>query len=145
MSSRADNWTLFYANLPKNQDINQKMAQIIGFNCFQLGQEEWILNLFCPDSKLLGLSDGAAEAVVYRIEPISAAGDFESFVPVWRDLKVVAFAENVASLIVPEQNPLVFRGKQPRCPASGTKFDFGSQDPLSHKFDPNSLNKVPKV
>jgi hypothetical protein len=91
------------------------MAQIIGFNHFQLGQEEWISNLkqnpglsmllvngfhdpillhqvsflhenlFCPDSKLLGLSGGAAEAVVYCIDPVSAAADFETTVPVWRD------------------------------------------------------------
>jgi hypothetical protein len=45
MSIKAEHWTLFYSNLPKNQDLNQKMAQIIGFNCFQLGQEEWISNL----------------------------------------------------------------------------------------------------
>ena len=45
MTSRAANWSLFYSNLPKNHDVNQKMAQIIGFNHFQLHQEDWISNL----------------------------------------------------------------------------------------------------
>jgi hypothetical protein len=138
MSSRAENWTLYYTNLPKNQDVNLKMAPIIGFNCFQLSQEEWISNLklnpglsmllvngfrdltllhnisflqenlFCTDSQLLGLSGGDAAAEVYRIDPVSAATDFEIPTPVWRDLKAVVTAENVASLTVPEQNPPVF-------------------------------------
>jgi hypothetical protein len=141
MSSRAENWTLFYSNLPRNHDVNQKMAQIIGFNRFQMPQEEWVSNLkqnpglsillvngfqeltllhhvsflqenlFCPDSKLLGLLGGTAEAVAYRIDPVSASADFEVAVPIWRDLKAVASAENVASLTVPDQNPSVFRGK----------------------------------
>jgi hypothetical protein len=141
MTSRPENWSLFYTNLPKNHDVNQKMAQISGFNRFQLSQEDWIsnlkqnlglslllvngfhellllhhvsflqANLFCPDSKLLGLSGGDAEAVVYRIDPTSAAVDFETSVPVWRDLKAVASADNVASLVIPDQNPSLFRGK----------------------------------
>jgi hypothetical protein len=141
MTSRADNWSLFYSNLPKNHDVNQKMAQIIGFNRFQLNQEDWISNLkqnpglsmllvngfhdlillhqvsflhenlFYSDSKLLGLLGGAATADVYRIDPVSASSDFETTVPVWRDLKAVTAAENVASLTVPDQNPPVFRGK----------------------------------
>jgi hypothetical protein len=45
MTSRAENWSLFYSNLPKNYDVNQKMAQIIGFNRFQLNQVDWISNL----------------------------------------------------------------------------------------------------
>ena len=143
MTSRAENWSLFYSNLPKNHDVNQKMAQIIGFNHFHLSQEDWISNLkqnpglsmllvngfhdlillhqvsflhenlFYSYSKLLGLSGGAAAADVYRIDPVSASSDFETNVPVWRDLKAVTAAENVASLTVPDQNPPVFRGKTP--------------------------------
>ncbi len=117
------------------------MAQIIGFNHFQLGQEEWIANLkqnpglsmllvngfrelillhhvnflqenlFCHDSKLLGLSGGTAKAALYRIDPVSAAADFETPTPVWHELKAVTSADHVASLIVPDQNPPVFWGK----------------------------------
>jgi hypothetical protein len=141
MTSRAENWSLFYSNLPKNHDVNQKMAQIIGFNRFQLSQEDWISNLkqnpglsmllvngfhdlillhqvsflhenlFYSDSKLLGLLGGAAAADVYRIDPVSASSDFETNVPVWRDLKAVTAAETVAQLTVPDQNPPIFRGK----------------------------------
>jgi hypothetical protein len=141
MSSRAENWTLFYTNLSKNQDVNLKMAHIMSFNHFQLNREEWISNLkqnpglsillvngfhdllllhnvsflhenlFCSESKLLGLCGGDTEAAVYRIDPVSASTAFETTAPVWRDLKAVTSAENVASLTVPEQNPTVFRGK----------------------------------
>jgi hypothetical protein len=32
MTSRADNWTLFYSSLTKNNEVNQKMVQIMDFN-----------------------------------------------------------------------------------------------------------------
>ncbi len=67
--------------------------------------------LFCPETKLLGLSGSTAEAEVYHINPISTSSDFEITVPVWCDLKAIASAEQVASLTVPEQNPSVSHGK----------------------------------
>ncbi len=141
MSFRAENWTLFYANLPSNVDVNSKMAKIMGFNLSNSTQEEWISNLkqnpglslllvngfhelmllhqvnflqenlFCSDSKLLGLSGGLAEASVFRIDPSSASTGLEMPVSVWRDLKNAASAESLESLTVPEQNPSVFHVK----------------------------------
>jgi hypothetical protein len=141
MTSRAENWSLLYSNLPNNHDVNQKMAQIIGFNRFQLNQVDWISNLtqnpglsillvngfhelillhqvsflqeniFCSDSKLLGLLGGQAEASIYRIDPVSASMDFETTAPVWRDLKAATSTDHVIALTVPEQNPSVYRGK----------------------------------
>ncbi len=60
---------------------------------------------------MLGLSGGLAEATVHRIDPTSASLDFEMPVPVWRDLKTAASVDNVAVLIVPDQSPPVFHGK----------------------------------
>jgi hypothetical protein len=141
MSSRAKTWQLFYHNLPNNQEVNQKMVQIMGFNRFQLSSDDWISNLknnhglalllvngfhdlillhnvsflqeniFCAESKLLGLLGGTSRAEVYRIDPISASLDLEFQSPVWRDLKNVASADLVNNLQVPDQNPSVFRGK----------------------------------
>jgi hypothetical protein len=128
-------------NLSSNSDVNLKMGKIMGFNQFLLPQENWISNLkenpglsmflvngfhdlillhqvnflqeniFCSDSKLLGLFGGLAEATAYHIDPSSASSDFEIPVPSWRDLKSATSVENVSSLTVPEQNPTVFRGK----------------------------------
>jgi len=39
--------------------------------------------MFCPESKLLGLSSGLTEAEVYLIDPFSALGDFEINTPLW--------------------------------------------------------------
>jgi hypothetical protein len=138
MTSRAENWSLFYSNLPKNNDVNQKMAQIMGFNRFQLNQADWISNLtqnsglsvllvngfhelillhqvsflqenlFCSDSKFLGLLGGKAEAATYHIDPVSASIDFETTAPVWRDLKAATSPDLVIALTAPEQNPSVF-------------------------------------
>jgi hypothetical protein len=141
MTSRAETWNLFYANYLKNQEVNLKMAQIMGFNRFQLAQDDWISsfkmnpglsmllvngfkdlvvlhqvsfiqeNVFCPESKLLGLVACEAEADIYRIDPISSSSDFETTTPLWRDLKSATSAESVASLVIPDQNPPIFRGK----------------------------------
>jgi hypothetical protein len=126
---------------PKNKEVNQKMAQIMGFNRFQLSNDEWISNLkinlgvlmllvngfhdlvilhkvsfiqenvFCLESKLLGLVGREMNADVYRIDPISSSADFETTTPLWRDLKSATTTENVASLVIPDQNPPVFRGQ----------------------------------
>ena len=45
MTSRADNWTLFYSSLTKNNEVNQKMVQIMDFNPQRLSHKDWILNL----------------------------------------------------------------------------------------------------
>ena len=56
---------------------------------------------FYSEAKLLGLSGGATEADVYRIDQISASTDFETAVPLWQDLKTAASAENVNLLTTP--------------------------------------------
>ncbi len=68
-------------------------------------------NIFCPESKLLGLSGGDSQAEVYRIEPSSASQDLEFFPPAWRDLKNATSVDQVDALTVPEQNPSAYRGK----------------------------------
>jgi hypothetical protein len=45
MSTRAENWTLFYSGLEKNQEVNLQMAHIMAFNHFQMVQEDYISNL----------------------------------------------------------------------------------------------------
>jgi hypothetical protein len=85
MSTRAETWTLFYSGLEKYQAVNLQMAQIMAFNRFQMVQEDYVSNLksnlglallavngfhellvfhnvhfqqqnlFCTESKLLGL------------------------------------------------------------------------------------------
>jgi hypothetical protein len=92
MSSRAENWTLFYSGLEKNQAVNLQMAQIMAFNRYQTSQEDYISNLksnpglallaikgfhellvfhnvhfhqqniFCTESRLLGLLGEGAKA-----------------------------------------------------------------------------------
>jgi hypothetical protein len=117
------------------------MTQIISFNGFQLSTDDWVSNLpnnpglslllvngfhnlvllhsisslqenlFCSESKLLGLYGGTNQADVYWIDPASASQDFEITVPVWRDLKGVQSAEAMNSLSVPDQHPSSFKGK----------------------------------
>jgi hypothetical protein len=43
-------------------------------------------NIFCSESKLLGLSGGGARADCYRIDPTSLFQDAEIPTPSWRDL-----------------------------------------------------------
>jgi hypothetical protein len=68
------------------------------------------VRIFYSEAKLLGLSGGATEADVYRIDQISASTDFETAVPLWQDLKTAASAENVNLLTIP-QNPPMFCDK----------------------------------
>jgi hypothetical protein len=141
MSTRAENWTLFYSGLQSNHEVNLQMAQIMAFNRFQTSQDDYISNLkensglallavngfhelllfhsihfkqqnlFCSESKLLGLLGGGSKADCYHIDPASATKDLEFNAPVWRDLKGATDAAAVQALQVPDQNPPVFRGK----------------------------------
>jgi hypothetical protein len=141
MSTRSENWALFYANLQGNEGVNQQMAQIMNFNRFQLSHEDCISNLannpglsilavngfnelflfhtvnyfsqnlFCPEPKLLGLSGCGARADCFRLDPTSLFQDVEIQTPNWRDLKGAASPEAVDALQVADQNPAVFRGK----------------------------------
>jgi hypothetical protein len=141
MCTRAENWTLFYSGLEKYQAVNLQMAQIMVFNRFQMVQEDYVSNLktnpglallavngfyelllfhnvhfqqqnlFCTESKLLGLMGGGSKADCYRIDPVSAIQDLEFNAPVWQDLKGVSDAAAVSVLQVPDQNPSVYRGK----------------------------------
>jgi hypothetical protein len=117
------------------------MAQIMAFNRFQTSQEDYISNLkensglallavngfhelllfhnihfkqqnlFCSESKLLGLLGGGPKADCYHIDPASATRDLEFNAPVWRDLKGAPDAAAIQALQVPDQNPSVFHGK----------------------------------
>jgi hypothetical protein len=141
MSTRAENWTSYYSNLEGNQGVNLQMAQIMAFNRFQTSQDDYVLNLknnsglallavngfhelllfhnihfrqqnlFCSESKLLGLMGGGQKAECYRIDPASAVIDLEFNAPAWRDLKGAQDAAAVKALQVPDQNAQVFRGK----------------------------------
>jgi hypothetical protein len=140
MSSRVENWSLFYRGLQKNQELNLQMTQIMAFNRFQMSQDDYVSNLsnpslallavngfheillfhtvhfhqqnlFCTESKLLGLLGGGTKADCYRIDPASASQDLEFNAPIWRDLKGAVNAAAVVALQVPEQNPSVFHGK----------------------------------
>ncbi len=94
MSTRAENWTLFYSGLEKNHAVNLQMAQIMAFNRFQMAQADYVSNLksnpglallavngfhelllfhnihfhqqnlFCTESKLLGLLGGDLRRIV---------------------------------------------------------------------------------
>ncbi len=68
-------------------------------------------NLFCPESKLLGLSGGGAKADCYRIDPATLFQDVEFQTPSWRDLKGATNPESVRLLQVGEQNSSSFKRK----------------------------------
>ncbi len=42
MSARAENWTLIYSGLQKNQEVYLQMMQVMAFNHFQMSQEDWV-------------------------------------------------------------------------------------------------------
>jgi hypothetical protein len=112
MSSRAENWYLFFSYLPKNQEVNQKMF-VNGFSDLILCHQFSFLQeyIFYPESKLLVLFGGSSEAEVYCINLTSASANFEINIPVWRDLKAVTLVDVVALLSVPDQNPPVLHEK----------------------------------
>jgi len=141
MDSRFTTWSLFYENLDRNLKVNQKMNQIMNLSHFQLSEEDWITNLknnpglamllvngflklmllhdicylqenvFCSESKILGLSGDGDHAEVYQIDSDTAAGSLELVVPLWRDLKGAQSPEGFDALVVPDQNPSVLRIK----------------------------------
>jgi hypothetical protein len=141
MSSKSENWTLFYSGLERNQAVNLHMAQIMAFNRYQTTQEDYVSylksnpglallavngfhelllfhnvqyhqqNLFCTESKLFRPIGRGSKADCYRIDPISAIQDIEFNAPVWRDLKGAPDEAAVGALQAPDQNPTVHRGK----------------------------------
>jgi len=68
-------------------------------------------NLFCTESKLLGLFGGGPTADCYRIDPVTLFQDVEFQTPTWRDLKGATTPEAVNLLQVGEQNSSLFKGK----------------------------------
>jgi hypothetical protein len=130
-----------YTNLECNQEVNQQMAHIMGFNRFQMSSADCVSNLannpglsilavngfnelflfhsvkyhnqnlFCPESKLLALSGGGQRADCYRLDPASLFQDVEVPTLSWRDLKGTITPKAVALLQVADQNPSMFKGK----------------------------------
>ncbi len=90
--------------------MKQKMAQIIGFNPLQLSQEDWISNWKKNPGRLMLLVNGLHELILLHQVSFLQENVFcpDSKFLGWRDLKAVTSAEDVASLIVPDQNPSVF-------------------------------------
>jgi hypothetical protein len=141
MVSRAPTWSLFYKNLGRNIEVNLKMQTIMDFNAASLTEETWISNLaanpglsilaidgfgklillhnvsylrenlFCNESKILGLYGGESQAEVFRIDSKSASTTLELAVPSWRDLKGTQSSADVGALVVPDQNPTIAKFK----------------------------------
>jgi hypothetical protein len=116
------------------------MNLIMGFNPFQLSEDDWISNLknnpglamllvngfgklmllhnvhnvcylqeniFCSESKILGLCGDGHQAEAYQIDSDSAASSLDLPVPSWRDLKGAQSAESIDTLGIPDQNPMI--------------------------------------
>jgi hypothetical protein len=113
MVSHAQNWSLFYNNLSSNSETNLKMQTIADFNLPSVTEDVWISNwsknpglimlvvngfgklillhnvsylqenIFCAESKVLGLCGNDKQAEVYRIDPSSAARSIEFPAPAW--------------------------------------------------------------
>jgi len=141
MISHAPSWSLFYKNLGSNIEVNLKMQTIVEFNQSQLTEEVWISNLqknpglailavdgfgklvllhnvsylqenlFCKESKILGLCGENSRADVFRLDSKSASTALEFLVPLWRDLKAIQTENDLDTLVVPEQNPSITRCK----------------------------------
>jgi hypothetical protein len=173
MVSCAPDWASFYLTLNINDEVNQKMNKIMEFNLSSLQEPEWISNLsqnpglalllvdgfgklvllhnlsylqeniFCSESKILGLCGQSNKAEVYRIDSVSASSSLEFPVPSWRDLKGTQTELDVDALSVPDQNPAMAKFKNslwiPPL-VSNTIFDSKSLSPsiliplLSTKF-----------
>jgi hypothetical protein len=115
--------------------VNLKKQAIMDFNSFQLSETDWLTNLsktpglailvvdgfgklvlldnvtylqenvFCAESKVLGLCGDDVHADVYRLDSKSASTAVEFSAPNWRDLKGVQSEVDVEALVVPDQNP----------------------------------------
>lgn len=113
MVLRAPDWASFYLNLNSNDEVNQKMNKIMEFNLSSLQEPKWISNLsknpalalllvdgfgklvllhnlsylqeniFCSESKILGLCGQSDKAEVYWIDSIWAKSSLELLVPFW--------------------------------------------------------------
>jgi hypothetical protein len=142
MATQASSWSSFYKELNSNLEVNLKMQTIIDFNLPTVSEDTWISNvsknpglallvvdgfgklvllhdvnflqenIFCSESKVLGLCGDGRQAEVYRIDPVSASKSIEFPVPTWRDIKSSQSNKDVDALIVPEQSPTMARFNQ---------------------------------
>ena len=115
------------------------MQRIMDFNQSQLSEEDWISNLakksglsillvdgfgelillhnicylqeniFCEESKILGLCGDDRQADVYRIDSKTASSPLEISVLTWQDLKGMKLSTDIDSWSVPDQNPTTFQ------------------------------------
>jgi hypothetical protein len=144
------------------------MAQVMGFNRFQSSCADCLLNvannpglsilavngfnevflfhtvqyhsqnLFCSESKLLGLSGGGTRADCYRVDSTSSFQDVEIQTPSWRDLKGAITPEAVSLLQVAEQNPRTHHSSA--SPDNNPRVEYYG----SCTLDPYTLGKVPR-
>lgn len=68
-------------------------------------------NLFCSESKILGLCSDDCLAKVYRIDSKMALTMLEIMVPTWRDQKGNQSSGDVEALTVADQNPTMTQFK----------------------------------
>jgi len=100
---------VWISNLSKNPGL--AMLVFNGFGKLVLLHNVSYLqeNIFCAESKVLGLCGDDKQAEVYRIDPSSAARSIEFPAPAWRDLKGSQSAGDVEALSVPDQGPAMAR------------------------------------
>ena len=103
-----DQWI---SNLAKNPGLS--LLAVDGFGKLVLLHNVSYLqeNLFCSESKILGLCGSDDLADVYRIDPKTASSTLEIPVPTWRDLKGTQSSGDVETLVVADQNPTMARFK----------------------------------
>jgi hypothetical protein len=102
---------MWISNLAKNPSL--AILAVNGFGKLVLLHNVSFLqeNLFCSESKVLGLCGDDAQADVYRIDPDSASSSLELQTPLWRDLKNLQPGADLNGLLVPDQNPPMARFK----------------------------------
>jgi len=110
MVSRAPSWTLFYKNLASNRDIDLKMDKIMDFNLASNPENLWISNLIKNPGLALLLVDGFGKLVLLHNLCYLHKSIF------CEESKVLGLSgcqseSDVKSLSVPEQNPILVRGK----------------------------------
>ena len=103
-----DQWI---SNLAKNPGLS--LLAVDGFGKLVLLHNVSYLqeNLFCSESKILGLCGSDDLADVYRIDPKTASSTLEIPVPTWQDLKGTQSSGDVETLVVADQNPTTARFK----------------------------------